>query len=541
MLWLALFFPRLCLEVLTQGLAPQAITRLEKKAQVRMPSGHSLPGGPSVAVCSRLHVLQVNAQAQAQGVSPGVKRATALALVPDITLLERNAEKEAHTLQRLAQWLLQFSPQVSLHNSGQLRCAVLVDITGSLTLFGGRDTLLTQICSGLYELGFEAQIACAPTPGAAWLLAQCQHGSCVESTTQLTARLGAVPIDLLDSSAKQLDTLHGLGIHNIKDLAGLPRPGLARRFGPALLTELDRALGRMPDPRPYIQAPREFALKLELLAQIENAQALTFAGKRMLLELTAWLTALHAGVRQFTFYAHHDDGPPTPIIIELAEASRESARLNLLLRERLEKIQLPQAAHTLELICNEVVSLLNKNDELFPNAQQAQESLARLVERLQGKLGKNTVQQLFLAQDHRPETAYKIVPVNNLDHLTSPTTARAQSKRGPALEAQQVAQQAAQMTLSAGAHYLPRPLWLMPKPLPISEKNHRPWYHSHLQLLAGPERIEGGWWDNDLVQRDYFIGSDEEGVLYWLYRTRATIDAQTVGTPAQWYLQGVFG
>jgi protein ImuB len=524
MLWLALSFPRLCLEVFTQSLVPTEITRIEKKAQVRMPSGHSLPGGPSIAVCNRLQVLQANAQATAQGVSPGIKRATAQALAPDIMLIDRAPDKEAQALQRMANWLLQFSPQVSLQNTSSVTAGVLIDIGASLTLFGGRDALLTQIRMGLYELGFEAQMACAPTPSAAWLLAQCQHGVCVESAAQLTTQLALVPVDLLGSTVKQLDTLHGLGIHTLKDLAGLPRPGLARRFGPELLAELDRALGRLPEPRHYIEAPREFQLKLELLAQIENAQALTFAGKRMLLELTAWLNALHAGVRSFTFYAHHDDHAPTQIHIELAQASRETARLNLLLRERLEKISLPQAAHTLELICHEVVSLANQNDQLFPHPAQAQESLARLVERLQGKLGKGTVQQLLLAQDHRPETAYTIVPVTNLDHLSA--TKNKKSKPN---------------STATDLHYLPRPLWLMTAPIAISEKNHRPWYHSSLQLLAGPERIEGGWWDNELVQRDYFIGSDEDGVLYWLYRTRATVDAQTIGTPAQWFMQGVFG
>jgi protein ImuB len=528
MLWLALTFPRLCLEVLTQGVAPTDSTRLEKKAQVRMPSGHQPPGGLCVAVCNRLQILQANEQATALGVSPGIKRATAQALAPDIILLDRAPDKEALAIQRLANWLLQFSPQVSLQQVGSTTAGIVVDIAASLTLFGGRDVLLTRIHAGLYELGFAAQTACAPTPGAAWLLAQCQPGACVESSAQLTAKLALVPIDLFTSTVKQLDTLHGLGIHTLKDLAGLPRPGLARRFGPELLTELDRALGRLPEPRQYIETPRTFELKLELLAQVENAQALTFVGKRMLLELTAWLTALQAGLRAFTFYAYHDDHAPTEIHIELAQASRETARLNLLLRERLEKISLPQAAHTLALICTDVVSLLNQNDQLFPHPAQTQESLARLVERLQGKLGKGTVQQLLVAQDHRPETAYKIISVTNLDHLTA-STKKTEHKL------QQL------MDNDVSTHYLPRPLWLMDQPIAITEKNHRPWYHSSLQLLAGPERIEGGWWDNDLVQRDYFIGSDENGVLYWLYRTRATVDQQAPSSPAQWYMQGVFG
>ena len=35
-----------------------------------------------------------------------------------------------------------------------------------------------------------------------------------------------------------------------------------------------------------------------------------------------------------------------------------------------------------------------------------------------------------------------------------------------------------------------------------------------------PERIEGGWWDATLVQRDYFIAEDDQAKWLWIYRTR---------------------
>ena len=49
-------------------------------------------------------------------------------------------------------------------------------------------------------------------------------------------------------------------------------------------------------------------------------------------------------------------------------------------------------------------------------------------------------------------------------------------------------------------------------------------WHFHegepLQLLCGPERIESGWWDAGLVERDYFIAQAADGALVWVYRTR---------------------
>ena len=58
-----------------------------------------------------------------------------------------------------------------------------------------------------------------------------------------------------------------------------------------------------------------------------------------------------------------------------------------------------------------------------------------------------------------------------------------------------------------------------------------------LWLVAGPERIEAGWWDDGYAARDYFIAQDPEGALLWVYRFR---HAPEVGE-AGWYLQGKFG
>ncbi len=81
--------------------------------------------------------------------------------------------------------------------------------------------------------------------------------------------------------------------------------------------------------------------------------------------------------------------------------------------------------------------------------------------------------------------------------------------------------------------HLPRPLWLLRAPQPLRERNNRPWLNSALNMVAGPERIETGWWDSNLVQRDYFVAEDDAHTLYWIYRER-----QAAGG---WFVHGRFG
>jgi protein ImuB len=52
-------------------------------------------------------------------------------------------------------------------------------------------------------------------------------------------------------------------------------------------------------------------------------------------------------------------------------------------------------------------------------------------------------------------------------------------------------------------------------------------------LLAGPERIESGWWDGADARRDYYVAGDTRGARLWVYR-------ECLGTQ-KWYLHGIFG
>jgi protein ImuB len=61
-----------------------------------------------------------------------------------------------------------------------------------------------------------------------------------------------------------------------------------------------------------------------------------------------------------------------------------------------------------------------------------------------------------------------------------------------------------------------------------------------LRLLSGPERIEAGWWDAGLAERDYFIGEAADGALVWIYRARLPLSGLDEAGSG-WFLHGRFG
>jgi protein ImuB len=458
-----------------------------------------------LAVCDRLHVRQANDAAQALGLQLGQRRATALSLAADLRIVEHDPVQEREALEQVAGWLLQFAPTVSL----QPPDGVLVDVSASLRLFGGRERLVERIRGGLAELGFGLRLATAPTATAAWLLARWRDGACIEHESLLEAGLAPLPVELLEAAAPHRDALAAVGVRRLGDLARLPRTGLARRYGKALLAELDAACGRLPEPRRWFEAPARFSARLELLAQVEHAEALLFASRRLLLQLAGWLGARQAATREALLTGEHDGGrharDATRIELRLSQPSRDPERLVAVLRERLAVQRLPAPVHALRLDCERTIALPGHHGELFPAAAGDAEALARLVERLQARLGRDRVHRLLLAADHRPEAAYRIEPID------SPTRGETPPLSG-----------------------MPRPLWLLEEPVALAERDQRPWWRGPLTLIAGPERIETGWWDGHPIERDYFVAEGESAGRVWIYRTRS---AQAGG----WFLQGVFG
>jgi protein ImuB len=84
------------------------------------------------------------------------------------------------------------------------------------------------------------------------------------------------------------------------------------------------------------------------------------------------------------------------------------------------------------------------------------------------------------------------------------------------------------------------PTWLLAEPLKLAVVQQHPYYQGPLTLLAGPQRLEAGWWGGgELVLRDYFVAYGSLAVLLWIYRERLG-NTDTPRMPASWYLHGMF-
>jgi protein ImuB len=393
-------------------------------------------------------------------------------------------EPEQEALAAVAAWACQFTPRVSLEPPQ----ALLLEVEGSLRHFGGRWKFLARLREGLVNLGFKARIAEAPAARAALWMAR--GGG---------TRLEALPVAVTGFSPESLQLLANLGISTIGGLMRLPRDGVTRRFGPGLLDEVDRACGRAPEAREFFVAPAHFSARLGLPAPVLQADSALFAARRLLDQMEGFLAARQAGVRSFSLGLLHDDAPATAVRVGLATPGRSADHFARLLRERLARIKLRAAVEAIRVEAADIEILPEESRNFFKDPRAGGEEWLRLVERLQSRLGSPAVHGLEIREDHRPEFSFRRVEPG----MKSMSSAERQNPIPG-----------------------PRPLWLLEMPRRLAE--------GEFALLAGPERIESGWWDGAEARRDYFIARTGEASLAWIYRERG---ADPGGS---WFLHGFF-
>lgn len=440
-------------------------------------------------------ILAASTAAQALGVQPGERLSAARALAPEMLLRERDAALEAATLAELAAWAGRFTPAVSLVAPD----ALLLEVSASLRLFDGLERLLAALRIGLAELGLVAQVAVAPTPLAAHWLALARPEYVLTARAGWQNELDALPLAVVSAgtevSPATLELLAGIGLHTLGQARRLPREGLARRQARAFVRALALALGELPDPRPRHAPPAQYTACIPLPVPAATVEPLLFVTGRLIAGLAAWLEGQQAACDRFALLLDHDGTGTTRLDIVSGEPSRDTARLMLLVREHLSVLALAAPVERVRLHADAPVSHPGHTPDLFGDVGQVRENVTLLLDRLRARLGDEALWHPAPWPDHRPERACRKQPASG-------------SPPKP-------------------AHAAPnRPTWLLEAPKPLVSLHGLRW-------LAGPERIESGWWDGEDVRREYFVARNREGALWWVFRDLADEGA--------WYVHGYFG
>ncbi len=459
-------------------------------------------------------IIDADANAQAAGVRIGMTLGAAFAAAPHLDARPRDAARELALLQRLAGIAATFTPQVSIEPPDGL----LLEIKPSITLFGGLRELCRQLrdaCRAdplLAQMEVQPRFTLAPTALAALAAARAGVRCFITDPGVLAARLKRLPLATLRWPEEDNTRLLGMGVRTLGELLRLPRAGFAKRFGVERLADLDRLLGRRANPRPRLARRERYRGRLDLDHELEDHERLLEALRPLLAELEQFLRIRQRGITALQCRFHHYRAAPTACTLRLAHPEANAERLQSLLRERLATLVLPEPVRRCELRGGALSERPLASGSLWSAGEHGHApagEMPALVEHLRARLGPKAVYGLAGVSEHRPE--------------------HAQAVAEPAL--------AQDTKLPRGAPTpwprFGRPLWLLHAPRELDSPRGRPRHGGALRLLAGPERIESGWWDGADVQRDYYVAGDTHGARFWIYRECNAL--------RKWFLHGIFG
>lgn len=486
-------------------------------------------------------------------------------------------------------WALRFTPRVALVDAE----AVLLEVSTTERLWGGREVLLAQVlqawagadasargadpaaAQGAGEhmpaaAGADAALSGTPVAwgsGPTALVAQARLRMALAGQAFAAQGPLGLPLHTLTALRPHVASLERMGCRTWGTLRALPRAGVSRRFGAAVLRVLDQALGDAPEAHAWLELPEQFVLTGELPALAESADALLWAASRCLTALQGWLQARQQGVLGLELAWRHDlrriDGvaiaPTEALQVRTAQATQDMGHLRRLLSENLARTTLAAPANQITLRLLEAAPLPHRSASLLPPddlgggdpAGAQGEALHQLLERLSARLGAGHVQAPVLQADHRPECMQQWRPAAEVLRVTAAATKHAAARNAFA--------SFADAALDAAPDALLLPTWLLNPPRRLAVQGNRPCHHGLLRLLAGPHRFEAGWWsaagegagpapgEGALALRDYFVAHNDVAGLVWVFRERlAPMPSVSDGPPAavrphRWFLHGVFG
>ncbi len=476
-MWLALYIPALPLQAFSHTLiesAPVAIFEREGR---------------------RPRIVARNQKAARLGISLQSSLAEATALTDALITLPREPLRETALLTRLAEATSRLTPNVHISESFGL----LLDVSASLTLFGGTHALQQQAQAISHTQHTRTHVVLAPTAlGARWL-ARAHRQLVVDSN--IAPWLDDLGLDTTDFSTELIDELHALNLHSLAALQKLPASELSRRYGTAMTLALSRAYGQTTETLPFWQPVVRFAETVEFLDLAREQDHWMPGVEALLLQLQAFLICRAATSAAISFRFHEGSLKLTEFSLQAAHGMHLASDWLRLFNARIERLPIPHEISSLSLTCESIEPMQFADVDLFDKSRQRDREWSALTTLLKLRLGDGALRQ----------------PRGNANALPESANTSLKSMAN---------------NLQAGDNADIRPAWLVDPPRRLTEREVNAFTQSiHLQQ---PERIAEHWSHPDgspSTQRDYYIARTPDHRALWVYCERPRND---------WFLQGVF-
>ncbi len=183
-------------------------------------------------------VVSLCGKARAAGIEHGMSKVQAEA-GSTAHFRSREIEEEKAAYIEAVEIAERFSPRVeaiasplnAYAEAHRLAVVLLIDSSGTGTLFGSAESYARKLYEELHTSGFPAGIGMAPNAEAALMLARSGQKIACTDRDSVRGKLARLPVSLLPCEAKTLAVLNRWGIRTLSELAALPETALVSRLG----------------------------------------------------------------------------------------------------------------------------------------------------------------------------------------------------------------------------------------------------------------------------------------------------------------------
>lgn len=465
-LWIYLHFPSLQLDVMYKQEETKAL--------------------PVIIVDDKSNeIVQLNSLAQREGIKVSMGLGTASSLCRDLQVKPYDQTIEQQTLKRIAHWLYSVTADIALSPPNGL----LLKVSNMLALYQDLGHYWQVLSQHLNRLSINYQYASGYSPYAAKILATQQFNAISNNQNKLLNRLKTYTLNHSDLPPKVITSLQKVGVNRFADLLSLSIPELSKRFSADVVNYIGRLTGKIQHHVDFYIPPDRFEQYLELYYEVSNNLYLEKPLLKLYQLLEKYLQLRDKLASEVTIYLHQRDTDDLTLNVAAAQGEYKAEHWLQLTKLTLESTVLAAPVVGMTLKTKRLMNKYAQRTDLFQGSQ-GHLSPEELTSILSAKLGQDKVKGIQVNEDDRPEIA---------NQLCTPFSTQAPSVIADKL----------------------RPNLLLPAPLPLNEQ---------VTVMSHPERVITGWWDNNQVIRDYFIGRSNSGRWLWLFRDNNK----------RWFVHGVF-
>ena len=477
-MWLAIYIPALPLQAFSHAINESGpVVIYERDARLN-------------------RVVAINRNAAHLGIQPDRTLAEANALSDRLISLCREPSREQALLQRLATAINHLTPNIHISETFGL----LLEVSGSLTLFGNAQSLLNEALIALDKQRVRTHAVIAPSArGARWLARA--HRQLVV-TEDLAEWLDDLPLFYTDFSRDLIRELQDLNLHNLAAVKRLPPGELGKRYGLDLPQALAQAYGLAAQHLAFWQPHTYFRETVEFM-DLAREQSHWMPGITILLQqLQRFLLQRTIATKSVLFIFFQGTQQHTNFHLSASHGTHSAKQWQQIFEVRLERIAISHEISSIELRCEYFEPIQFTDLDFFDRSHDKKTQWESLLALIKTRVGMQSLVE-------SPHSNHNALPESVVSlHGDTATSIVSDSK--------------SEM----------RPVWLIDPPRKLQNETVRKLFAS--VYLQHPERVRENWstpTSDVSVERDYYIAYTPDYSVWWIFRTRAAND---------WYLHGIF-